>query len=219
MKNLLFIAILLSVVFLCFGGLPGAKKEYKGEPTADHRRAIELVLGELKLRHNEEFKLVKIMSIHEQVVNGKNYFFHMMVACEAMIEYELDVVVHHKFTDEMTIQHIKDKSPHAGKHTHGEVTPIVLKAVDAVISHQTDKYKEGIMLVRLNTVHSQVVSGVRYQLDMVIKGKFNVPEHQIKAVVHHTLNDELVVDSVEKVEDKKSWWNNVFSIVKSWFKW
>ncbi len=207
--------IALLVVFVAAQAI-GGKKEHKGEPTAEHRRAIQLVLDELEHHQHEVYKLVKINSIHEQVVSGKRFFFNICVSCVGD-EYDVEATVYRKHTGELEIHYIHEHKHSGGHHPHEELTTEDMKrGFVYAMERLTKMNQEEMLLVKFNSIHSQIVSGASYTFDMQVQGK-TIPEYRAVVVVHHKLDDKMEIIRVteyknDTVQAKSSWRDYLYKI-------
>jgi hypothetical protein len=216
MKFLIVLTLLAAAVF---SQVPGASKEHKGPLTNYHLRAIDLVLRELGDRYGQPFKLIKVHSLHEQIVAGKNYFLNMMVSCPAFESYDVEARIHHNLQDNMEIMKMVEKGHHTGaKYGHEDVsTPEMKRALDVAIKYLNVKYEDDMQMIKMNSIHTQIVSGAFYHFDMNVKGK-KMSERRMEVVVHHRLDDRMeVLKAEEKPLDKVSgsWWDVVSDWVAS----
>jgi hypothetical protein len=191
------VALLAVVAFVV--AFPGGKHEYKGKPTTEMVKAMELVVKELKTRYNEDFSIAEVVKIESQVVAGMNYFFHLKVKGSKTGDYQFNSVVNHRIHGPMSIVSIHEISHSGGKHEHeGDLTEDMKKALDVAIKFLSEKHKETMKLVKVKEVHTQVVASINYHFVIDVEGDHH-DLHEVTIVVHHHFDDSMSVIVVKDV--------------------
>jgi hypothetical protein len=169
-----------------FAALPGQKLEYKGEPTKDMRKAIELVLSHMGDIRGHKQVLTKIDRIQQQVVAGRNYFLDIRVRSEHLAEHAVAAIVLHKLDDTMEVSNV-NTGVRMDSLNHDQ-----RRGLFAAMIHLEKMYKQSIELIMIKSVQTQVVSGVIYHYDLSFRGQ-SWPMREEKLSVHKSWTGEWVV--------------------------
>ncbi|KAL0483511.1 cysteine proteinase inhibitor [Acrasis kona] len=187
----LTIAVLFALIAVLLA-LPGGKKPHEGELTPDMKKAIELVVQEVSLQHNETTTLVEVISVHYQIVAGKIYHMKLRVSRPTTGKYDLDAMIAHDLEGSLEILQIHEHHQEGGHHEHEEMSADMRKAMNMALRFLSAKHGEVMKITKVVSVHSQIVAGTNYHFVLQIEGvKHDL--HEATVVVHHNLDDAMEV--------------------------
>jgi hypothetical protein len=184
-----FITLAL-IIATAFAALPGQKIEYKGEPTKEMRRGIDLVLSHMGDIRGHKHVLTKIDRIQQQVVAGRNYIFDIRVRSEHLAEHAVSAVVLHKLDDTMEVSNV-DTGVRLDSLTYDQ-----RRGLFAAMMNLEKKFKQSIELIMIKSIQSQVVSGVIYHYDLNFKGQSLPLKEETIKVFKHWNGDWTVMEDV-----------------------